>query len=199
MDFNGFTYQRLNVLKKDINHPKTGIPNDYGIYKWVYWPKFNVKTISQIDLINLLKTYTTCNFYIEEELKGYFKFHAKIWEQGYKDNNNIFGLSNKSTLELESFLTVRANLPFFSDFFKEICFARPFYLGKANDLNVRLSNHIAGKSNVMPSIAAKGISESDIWIGYKIIPNSNLTPKLNTIFEEIYTRKVKPGLSIKPN
>lgn len=199
MNFNGFIYNKLDVIRRDITDPVTGIPNEYGIYKWVYWPEFDTATISQSDLIDLLKIYSAKNFYIEEELTGLFKFQAKIWEQGYKENDNLFGLSTKKHGELQTFLSSRSNIVFFGDLFKEICFARPFYLGKANDLQQRIKNHMAGKSNVIPDITNKAIPEKDVWVGYKIIPSITTSPSLNTIFEEIYTRRVKPGLSIKPN
>jgi hypothetical protein len=201
MTVNGFNFERLDIRKNNIDDPILGVPTENGIYQWVYYPQFDEQTIQPVDLIDLLKTYSKCNFYIEEELKGLYKFQAKIWEQGYKDNDNIFGLSNKMKKELESFLNVRNNIGFFSTIFQEVCFARPFYLGKANDLKQRLSNHFNGAagSPIVPAINAKGIPEKDIWVGYKIITPYAVSDNINKIFEEIYSRKVKPGLTIKPN
>jgi hypothetical protein len=199
MTYNGFEFNKLDFLKKNIDDPKDGIPSDYGIYQWVYWPEFDPLKITQPALLNLLKEYSAQNFYIEEEIKGTYKFHAKIWEQGYRDNSNIFGLSGSKSLELERFLNVPANLVSFSVFFQEICFVRPFYLGKANNLRSRLQDHFNSKSNVMPEIVAKGVAENQIWVGYKTMPYNKTEARLNNIFEEIYSRRVKPGLSIKPN
>lgn len=199
MNYNGFEFKKLDGLKKNIDDPIDGIPSDYGIYQWVYWPEFDPLKISFRALIQLLKDYSAQNFFIEEEIRGRYKFHAKIWEQGYKDNSNIFGLSLSKSQELERYLNVPANLPSFSIFFKEICFVRPFYLGKANNLRSRLQDHFDSKSNVMPEIVAKGVPENQIWVGYKKLNYTKTEARLNNIFEEIYSRRVKPGLSIKPN
>lgn len=195
---NGFEYNKLDFLSKNIDHPVNGIPKDYGIYSWVYWPKFDENTISPNDLIDLIIEYSKNAFYIEEKFTGLYKFEGKIWEQGYRDNGNMFGLSDSKHNTLKSFFTNRNDIIVFSEFFKELCFAKPFYVGKANNLRQRLSKHFGGKSNVLPSITIKGIMPKDIWVGYKKI-NAPAKSELNTIFEEIYTRKVKPGLSIKPN
>jgi len=199
MLYNGFEFNKLDFLIKNIDDPKDGIPNDYGIYQWIYWPEFDPLKISHADLMKLLLEYTVQNFYIEEEIIGRYKFHAKIWEQGFKDNSYIFGLSSTKSQELERYLRVKANLKNFSEFFKELCFVRPFYLGKADNLRSRLKNHFDGRTNVLPEIIAKGVPQHQIWVGYKKMPYSSTEPKLNTIFEEIYSRRIKPGLTIKPN
>lgn len=198
MLINGYKYNKLSFLSTNINHPTHGIPTDYGMYNWVYWPKFDENTITVADLTDLLIHYSSREFYIEEKLNGLFKFEGQIKEQGYKHNGNMFGLSDSKHKVLLQFLSNRPDLVFFSEFFKELCFTKPFYVGKSNNLRQRLSNHIRGKSNIIPEITIKGIPPQDIWVGYKII-NAPATTTVNTIFEEIYTRKVKPGLSIKPN
>jgi len=111
----------------------------------------------------------------------------------------MFGLNDSSNKELEDYFLNRSNIAFFSSFFKEICFIKPFYLGKADNLRTRLSQHFKGKSVIIPQIITKGISEKDVWVGYKEINKPGPGAKINTIFEEIYSRRVKPGLTIKPN
>lgn len=199
MNYNGFTFNKLDFLRKHLKDAVLGIPTDYGIYQWVYWPEFDKNTITPTQLVDLIKNYSKHNFYIEEEFLGTFKFQAKIWEQGFRDNDNMFGLSDKKHKELENYLSDRTNIDFFSTFFKEICFIKPFYLGKADNLRSRLSQHFNSKSNIVPQIIAKAIPEKDIWVGYKPISKPASGSKINTIFEEIYSRRVKPGLSIKPN
>jgi len=199
MNHNGFIFNKLDFLRKNLKDAALGIPTDYGIYQWVYWPEFDENTITLGQLVDLIKNYSKHNFYIEEEFLGTFKFQAKIWEQGFRDNDNMFGLSDKNHKELEAYLSERTNIQFFSTFFQEICFIKPFYLGKADNLRSRLLQHFDSKSNVVPQIIAKAIPEKDIWVGYKPISKPAPGSKINTIFEEIYARRVKPGLSIKPN
>jgi hypothetical protein len=197
INFNGFIYHKLDELKSDI----TLIPSNYGIYKWVHWPEFDFQSITPNELCDLLLNFSKVDFQFEENLIGKYKFKATIAEQGFKDNSNIFGLSDEKHLEIKSFLQDRNSITFFSEFFKEVCFARPFYLGKANNLQGRLKDHIKGRSNILKEIISQSVKESDIWVGYKnipLIPQTTIT-NINNILEEIYTRRLKPGLSIKPN
>ncbi|TKT93344.1 hypothetical protein [Dyadobacter frigoris] len=199
MKYNDFEFNKLDYLKKNVDDPKDGIPSDYGIYQWVYWPAFDADRIATNDLINTLKEYSSRNFYIEEEIKGKYKFHAKIWEQGFRDNANMFGLSDKKHSELEAYLRSRTNIQAFYEFFKEICFVRPFYLGKANNLRSRLSQHFSGKSNVIAEIVKSSVPDQHVWVGYRKLPFSPAESSINNIYEEIYSRRVKPGLTIKPD
>src|SRR3990172_2342450 len=105
MDVNGFKFNKLEFLRKNIYDPTDGIPTLYGIYSWVYWPDFASTTILPAALISHLIDYTSKNFYIEEELVGLYKFEGKIWEQGYKLNGNLFGLSDDKNIALSTFLT----------------------------------------------------------------------------------------------
>ncbi len=63
MKVNGFEFQKLDYVKRKLNV----IPHSYGIYQWIYWPKFDEDKILTSDLIDLLKSYTTNNFYLEED------------------------------------------------------------------------------------------------------------------------------------
>src|SRR5690349_8371048 len=120
MNFNGFVFNTLDSLRKNLKDSVLGIPVSYGIYQWVFWPEFDDKTITVPQLVNLMKDYSKQNFYIEEEFLGAFKFQAKIWEQGFRENNNMFGLNDKSHKELETYFSNQVNISFFSDFFKEV-------------------------------------------------------------------------------
>ena len=184
----------MDILRNDVDI----FPTDYGIYNWIYWPEFDADNISPSKLKDLLINFSKADFQFEEDLTGLYKFRAKIWEQGYRDNKNIFGLADSASLELELYLQDRDNIRYFSGYFQLVCFARPFYLGKGNDLRGRIKNHLKGRTPVLPEIISKGIPEQEIWVGYKKVqaPSGGA---LNTIFEEIYTRRIKPGLTKKPN
>lgn len=180
--------------------PNNGIPELPGIYFWVYWPDFNSDFISKTALENLLVDYSSKTLQFPETLKGTYKFVAEIKEQKFDKNvDPLFGLSPSKKNQLLRYFDDRSNIKEFHAFFKEICFARPFYIGKANNLRTRLvKSHFRDKSYVVPEIRNQRINESEIWVGYKLVPMNN-NDQMNVIFEEILSRNVKPGLSKKPN
>lgn len=201
MIFNGIPFEKLSYLKQFYTDPNNGIPNDSGVYYWVYWPDFDKQKITVPSLEQKLVEYSIKNLQFPEILKGKYKFIAEIKEQKFdkkQDINPIFGLSESKKNDLLNYFSTRNNIVTFYDFFKEICFARPFYIGKANNLRTRLNNHFKGNSVILPELLKQRINESDIWIGYKKIPLEDTKP-MNTIFEEILSRTVKPGLTKKPN
>jgi hypothetical protein len=194
-------YNPLSFLLKFHADPTEGIPKASGIYHWVYWPRFDPKTISMTALEIKLKEFTKKSLLFSETIVGEYKFHAIISEQGYPTKNDtLFGLPDSKNLKLLKYLGDRGNLAFFSEFFQDVCFSRPFYIGKANNLNTRLvQQHFKGRSsNILAEITKNGIPFTDIWVGYKIIPDI-AGDDINNIFEEIFSRRIKPGLTKKSN
>lgn len=195
------TYQRLSYLQQFYDDPINGIPKKSGIYYWVYWPDFDTSSISQNDLEVRLKEFTKRSLFFSETLIGNYKFHAIISEQGYPTKNDtLFGLPQSKHNKLVKYLSDRSNLDFFSEFFKDVCFARPFYVGKANNLYTRLAlQHFKGvSSHILKDIADRSVPATDIWVGYReIVDLAN--EDINNIFEEIFSRRIKPGLTKKSN
>lgn len=192
-------YEKLAYLKDYYDDPISGIPEESGIYYWVFWPDFDPKAISEQDLIDKLLNYTKNSLFFKETVRGPYKFEAEIREQTYKLNGNLFGLSNSKHFKLINYLKDPTNKQSFCDFFKEVCFSRPFYVGKANNLRTRLvGQHFKGLTEILPEIDKLAINYSDIWVGYKVIHDTTKTG-LNNIFEEILSRRIKPGLTKKPN
>ncbi len=200
MIFNGIPFEKLSYLKQYYSDPVNGIPEDSGVYYWVYWPDFNPNTISLQKLEDKLKEYSKKNLQFPEILKGKYKFIAEIKEQRFDKNEApILGLSQGKKQKLLDHFSTRKNIVDFHFFFKEICFARPFYIGKANNLRKRLvHSHFKSKSDILPELMGQKINDSDIWIGYKLIP-IQINSQMNVIFEEILSRNLKPGLTKKPN
>jgi hypothetical protein len=199
MIVNSIIFEKLSYLIQYYKDPIRGIPIDSGIYYWVYWPDFDPLTINSAGLNKVLLEYTERTLFFKETLKGRYKFEAEIREQGYPTNGNLFGLSPSNTLKLNNYLNLPAHRILFHEFFKEVCFSRPFYVGKAKNLRSRLATqHFKSTTEVVPEIDAALIPYSDIYVGYKIIPDPN-DEDMNTIFEEILSRRVKPGLTKKPN
>ena len=200
MIFNGIPFEKLSYLKQFYSDPSNGIPEESGVYYWIYWPDFDPHTISIKRLEDRLQEYSKKNLQFPEILKGKYKFIAEIKEQRFDKNEApILGLSQGKKKKLLNHFNTRQNIIDFHIFFKEICFARPFYIGKANNLRQRLVNgHFKSRSEILPELLDQKINDSDIWIGYKLIP-INIDSQLNTIFEEILSRNLKPGLTKKPN
>lgn len=195
---NNIKFLRLSYFKHHLKDEFLTRPNKSGIYYWVYWPKFDENTISANDLIDRLKDFTTKNIGYSESFKGKYKFEGNIHEQKFRDNGNLFGLPNKKNDSLKSYLSNRNGIIEFSRLFKELCFARPVYIGKANNLPSRLSQHFNYKSEVVKNLEDLGIKHTQIWVGYRII-NDGAGSNMNVIFEEIFSRALKPGLTKKPN
>lgn len=197
---NGIQYEKLSFLQINYADPKNGLPKDPGIYFWVYWPKFDENTITVSDLEKKLIEFSEKNLQFPEELRGTYKFIAEVKEQKFdKHSSPLFGLSQGQRKKLIRYLgTGRANIVSFSTFFQEVCFTRPFYVGKANNLRSRLrSYHFKGKTPILGELTNQKIPETEVWIGYKKI-NMNAGDEMNNVFEEIISRNIKPGLTKKP-
>ena len=194
-----YSFKPLPFYEKYYANPVTGIPEKSGIYYWVYWPKMG-KNITVSGLEKRLLQYSRNNFLFAEKVKGQYKFEGMISEQWYKDNGNIFGLSEAKKNTLIDYLNDdRQNVQFFLEFFKRVCFSRPFYIGKANNLRKRLvEQHFKSATEILPHIKASKVSRSDIYVGYELV-NDTASERVNVIFEEIFSRKTKPGLTKKPN
>lgn len=196
---NDIKFEKLTYLTKYYDDPVNGLPEKSGIYFWVYWPEFDPYKIDIDRLEEKLIEFSGKKLQFEEELHGRFKYKSVIYEQRFENNGNPFGLSPSKRIKLINYLSDKNNLESFSIFFKEVCFARPFYIGKANNLRTRLvAGHFKRKTEVIPEIEKQKIPLSEIWIGYKLIPPFE-NEDMNTIFEEILSRNIKPGLTKKPN
>lgn len=200
MIHNGIQYEKLSYLKQYYDDPTSGIPTTAGVYYWVYWPEFDKNTIMRKELEKKLIEYSSKNLQFPEKLKGTYKFIAEIKEQKFdKHIDPLFGLSVSKKNRLLKYFETRDNIINFYTFFKELCFAKPFYIGKANNLRSRLVNsHFKSKSDLIPEIQNQRIIESQIWVGFKLVP-MNADEEMNVVFEEIISRNIKPGLTKKPH
>ena len=193
--FNNVSYQRLSFLSK---YADDEIPTNSGVYYWAYWPYFDPSSISHPKLIEKLLDFGTRQLYYSEPFKGQYKFKGEIAEQWFKDNGNLFGLNDSKHEDLSMYLKNSGNVKDFFEVFKVLCFGRPFYIGKANDLRSRLNQHFNRRSEILDMIDSKRIPHSEIWIGIQEI-DVTISPKINNIVEEIFSRVFKPGLTKKPN
>lgn len=202
LEFNAITFQKLSYLEKYFDDPVSGIPATSGIYYWVHYPEFDPDVISVDNLVDKLDFFCKKNLRYTEDLKGKYKFLAEIKEQGFPDSGELFGLSPTKSQTLKNFLSVsKTNISTFHRFFIEVCFTRPFYVGKADNLRNRIAKKHFKRhdSEILNEIDRQSINYSDVWIGYKEIPALSTGEAINVIFEEILSRTVKPGLTKKPN
>lgn len=170
-----------------------------GIYHWVYWPSFDPTNIALNQLEERLKEFSCKYLAYSESFKGAYKFQGEIRERLFSENGEMFGLVESKSQELLQYLQHRPNVLVFYEIFKEICFGRPFYIGKANNLSSRLRQHFGRRnSEILNSVDQNGIPYSDIWVGQRELSFS-ATPRINNIIEEICSRIYKPGLTVKPN
>ena len=193
MEHNNIDYKRLSYLTR---YPED-IPTFSGIYFWVYWPDFRVKSTDLDGFKEKMQSYTKSSLIFSEELKGTYKFYGFIYEQRFRNNGNIFGLTDRKEEKFLEYLEHQTHLERFASIFKELCFARPFYVGKANDLNSRLNYHFNHNTPVLDKIDKLDINHTEIWVGYKKILDPN-NEGLNNIIEEIFSRVIKPGLTKQP-
>jgi hypothetical protein len=193
------SFQKLTYYEKYFANPVSGIPKKSGVYYWVYWPEVSSK-MSLINIEKKLLEYTKNGLIFSETVKGKYKFEAIINEQWYRDNGNIFGLSDVKKNTLINYLKADPkNLDFFVEFFERICFSRPFYIGKANNLRTRLvSQHFKGTTEIINQLDKYSIPRNDVYVGFEIIEDK-APEKVNVILEEIFSRNVKPGITKKPN
>ena len=180
------------------------IPDRPGNYFWVHYVNIP-ENCSLSDVRKFLSEYSKVDFNIPEEgggAKFYYKigemgFAYKIGEMGLVQSNTIFSLSKGKEEVLLEHLTNPSYLNEFIQFFKELCFKRPFYIGKAIDLRSRIKDHIKGRGNspIKKAIEEANVDKNHIWIGYQEI--SQIDETILNIYEEITQKKLKPGLTKK--
>ncbi|TKB46332.1 GIY-YIG nuclease family protein [Thalassotalea mangrovi] len=176
------------------------IPDKSGVYYWVYWPFRDTDADSDdIDLLlEHIRIFTITNLNLAEASNTGYKFNVIVQEIRFS-GDEIFGLNNSKKTKLLAFLKEsKRNRDYFLQFLKKISFSRPFYIGKADNLKQRLSQHFQRRnSEILVQLENQNIRGSDVLIGYEIIEN-DYDQNVNVILEEIAQRIIKPGLTKRP-
>ncbi len=193
IEHNDFFYLNMSYLEASTDD----ITNKEGIYSWVYWPKLNPKEKDVSSFIAPLNKYKNVNLtYPERTTK--FKFTVKVRESSFPQKDTLLGLSIDKERTLLKYLNLEKNRITFSNFFKNMCFSRPFYIGKAICLQKRLKQHLTYKTDLRFEIEKhSNINPNEIWIGINTIELTT-DDNLSDIFEEILQRILKPGLTLRP-
>jgi hypothetical protein len=191
----------IDMEEKNLAYLKINvgdIPDTSATYYWYHWPQFS-DSIARYDLIKLLKQFSSRNLIVSEEIFGLrntVKITEIVFELKKADTiNTILGLSEFKSNELLDFIFYDdIGFVFFRDFFKEMCFSRPFYIGKAKNLRSRLISHFERRnSKILDRLDEFEIPQTEVWISWKETPNLG-DNEMAYIFEEIIQRKLKPGL-----
>lgn len=187
-------FQTLSFLKSY----RDNIPDRPGVYYWVFWPTYDIARVTRDTLLKRMRSYSEVHLHIGEDfVKHKFSVHVEEASPGSGRHSGVFGLSEERERLLTEYMDEsQEHIQQVAEFFKRMCFARPFYVGKADNLFTRLGQHFDEKSHLLQHLRREDFSFSDVWIGWEEIVNSD-NPDIARIIEEIAQRIVKPGLSIR--
>jgi hypothetical protein len=175
------------------------IPARPGIYSWVFWPfkEFHTKKENYSQLLQIIEYFSVVNMnYSENSSKG-FKFEVSIKEKGF--GNSFLGLSQVKEAVLKGYLErAEENRKDFIEFLKLVSISRPFYVGKADNLNQRLRQHFDGiNSDILSFLREQKINYNDVLICFEVL-EKQFDESINSVYEEITQRITKPGLTKRP-
>jgi hypothetical protein len=175
------------------------IPTKSGIYSWVFWPfkESHIKEVNFSILINTIKYFSAVNINYSETSSTGYKFEVSVKEKGFE--NNFIGLSLKKEEQLKNYLKASEdNRNNFLEYLKLVCISRPFYVGKADNLNQRLRQHFEGvNSDILRFLRDQKINFNDVLICFELI-DMQFDDSINNVYEEITQRIIKPGLTKRP-
>lgn len=170
-----------------------------GVYYWVFWPfkDYYLEDENFEIFIEKIKYFSSVNMNLPERTNVGYKFSIEVRERAL--DCEILGLnSNKSKILIKYLNDSKISRELFLIYLKRIIFSKPFYIGKANNLRNRLQQHFEQRnSDILNHLKEFNINHTDVLIRYEII-ESNLEENINTIFEEIAQRILKPGLTKRP-
>ncbi|MCF6203447.1 MAG: hypothetical protein L3J59_07220 [Methylococcaceae bacterium] len=177
-----------------LRRSKNKIPDKAGVYIWRYWPNMNSHSADDIlELINKLQN----NFPSQEENLSNSRLTVTVERTpfGKKYGNKFLGIDNKN--KVDSFKRIikkneEARLSLIHTLEVLVASSPPIYIGKANNLRKRLSEHFDSETNLLSNIYNAGISLDDIYISYIIDDISSDVDAVTTTIEEILQRLTNP-------
>jgi hypothetical protein len=172
------------------------IPELSGNYYFVHYINIDSK-LGVNESWKALKNFSSVDFDNSEEGKGQ-KYFYKVRELSFKDYNpnSVLGLkAERATTLFEYLSSSNLNLNKFLSYYRDLCFTRPFYIGKAQNLRSRISQHVRGSSNILKEIDSHSIDKDCIWISFEIIDQE--APEILNIYEEIAQKFLKPSITEK--
>ena len=176
------------------------IPETPGIYIWRFWP--TLADLEKDEFLRLWDRWRESQPQFEERV-GNSRVEVRIRRTPFGaagEGQDIFGFDfdNPKVARLrravESDADARQALAYTMECL--LSAAPPLYVGKADNLQARLSNHFDGaSSSLMQSLHHAGISNDDVYISYVSDPVSSAEESITTALEEIIQRITNPPLT----
>jgi hypothetical protein len=176
------------------------IPEDPGVYIWRYWP--SLKSLDTGDFATMLQDWQGRQPAFTEFLTA-SRLTAEITRSPFGVShtaNTMLGIDMggaKGRRFLEAMETSPEQREVLFNLLETIISAMPpIYIGKADNLRSRLSDHFLGKgSTLLSMIDEKELSHDDVYVSYLIDPISTSDVSITTFLEEIAQRLTNPPLT----
>ena len=178
-----------------LRRSRDKIPDKPGVYIWRYWPNMHSHSAEKIlELIDKLQN----NFPSQREILENSRVSVIVERTpfGKKDDGKFLGLNNKA--KIDSFKAIiekseESRLSLIHTLEVLVASSPPIYIGKANDLRGRLSEHFNYETDLLNNIDDAGIDLQDIYISYLIDDISSEADAVTTTIEEILQRLTNPA------
>lgn len=203
-------YKAIDIddLRKVRGHPlshlmrgREKIPSVAGLYIWRYWP--SLANVDKETFFKMWERWKNTQPQFEEEVNNSrIKVSVRRTPFGISNKQtDIFGFDRESTKAanlaraIDSDAGTRQMLAYTME--SLVSAIPPLYIGKADNLRARLSDHFNEQSSsVIQSIRDSGISHDDIYISFIIDPVTQATGSaVTTALEEIIQRMTNPPLT----
>ena len=176
----------------------SSIPNYSGVYIWRYWPKPDSYTKEGI--LNFF-TKLCAEYPIFEENLNNQRIEVRVKKTHFGFNkNSIFESLGLSQTKKNTFLKLLENNPAdlksFADLIDLLIFSLPpLYIGKADNIQVRLTQHFDRKTPVLSRIDLAKIKHSDIYISFIKDSISGASSEATTLMENVLQNITRPPLT----
>lgn len=183
--------ERLRTLK--LNPAR--IPEYSGIYIWRYWPTFPDATLGGV--LAALERWRSASPGFEEVVRN-SRIRVKVLRAplGVDEpgGETLLGMEAGKSEDLRACLEAsEANRKAFLQAAEcLIALAPPLYVGKADNLRARLTQHFA-EGPVVQELEKAGLSDKDVYVSFVRDPSAT-DFGLNVILEEVLQRLTNPPL-----
>lgn len=156
---------------RDVKDDTTDIPNCPGIYAW--YKKIELDDTSKVDfdksINSILKKEWKGDITVVTDLKGY-ELEIKLRESKKEITDSKKNIANA----VGSNGNIRAKFCYLSTYASVM--QEPLYVGKGDDLEVRISSHINGNTDFSKRIYNAGFKPTDcilLYLELKSLPNKS--------------------------